>query len=153
MTLSLGRCYPERPLVRIAAWLLERGEAAQDLLREVLAHELAHVVVHERHGRDVRPHGRAWRELMRAAGFTPRVRLALPAELAPPAPRQQRRAGSRRRTASRPIYLHRCPRCSASRLAGRPVRTWHCTACARDGHTDELLIYRLPPGTRTIRRG
>jgi predicted metal-dependent hydrolase len=54
LTRSLGRCYPDRRLVRISAHL----ETATDgLLLEVLCHEMAHLAARELHGRNVRPHG------------------------------------------------------------------------------------------------
>lgn len=39
LTRSLGRCYPERRLIRLAAFL---DEAEKALLEEVLSHELAY---------------------------------------------------------------------------------------------------------------
>jgi len=72
MSRSLGRCHPERKLIRLAGWLREAPDA---LLAEVLCHEVAHVAVHELHGRDCRPHGKEWKALMRSAGFQPRTRI------------------------------------------------------------------------------
>jgi len=85
MTRSLGRCHPERGVIRLASWL---RDAPASLLAEVLCHEVAHVATWELHGRACRPHGAEWRALMRAAGFEPRVRL--PAELVPSAVRARR---------------------------------------------------------------
>ncbi len=47
LTRSLGRCYPERRLIRLAAFLEESENA---LLEEVLCHELAHLAACELHG-------------------------------------------------------------------------------------------------------
>ena len=58
MTRSLGRCYPERRLIRLAAFLREADSA---LLEEVLCHELAHLAARELHGRNIRPHGPEWK--------------------------------------------------------------------------------------------
>jgi predicted SprT family Zn-dependent metalloprotease len=72
MTRSLGRCHPERRLIRLASWL---REAPDVLLAEVLCHEVAHVAVHELHGSDCRPHGSEWKALMRTAGYPARTRI------------------------------------------------------------------------------
>ena len=40
MTRSLGRCYPERRLIRLA---LSLNDAPRALFEEVLCHELAHL--------------------------------------------------------------------------------------------------------------
>ena len=54
LTRSLGRCYPDRRLIRISSHL----EPAPDgLLQKVLCHEMAHLATRELHGRNVRPHG------------------------------------------------------------------------------------------------
>jgi hypothetical protein len=93
MTRSLGRCHPERKTIRLACWL---REAPEPLLVEVMAHETAHVAVHELHGRGCRPHGREWQELMRSAGF--RARARIPEEDLPAIGRRIAHASRRRRT-------------------------------------------------------
>jgi SprT protein len=54
LTRSLGRCYPDRRLIRISSHL---QSAPDGLLQEVLCHEMAHLAARELHGRNVRPHG------------------------------------------------------------------------------------------------
>ena len=54
LTRSLGRCYPERRLIRLAPSL---NDAPRALLEEVLCHELAHLAAREIHGPQIRPHG------------------------------------------------------------------------------------------------
>ena len=80
---SLGNCRPRQSLIRLAAHL-EKGN--EDLLEEVLCHELAHVAVYRRYGRSVRPHGREWKSLISAAGFEPRVRFQRSEGRFPPRP-------------------------------------------------------------------
>lgn len=75
MTRSLGRAYPERCLVRIAA-PLRHGPA--EFLDEILCHEAAHVAVFRLHGRSARPHGPEWQGLVRLAGYEPSTRLRVP---------------------------------------------------------------------------
>ena len=127
---SLGQCRPIQGRIRLAAHL-EQGN--DDLLEEVLCHELAHVAVHRLHGRRVRPHGREWKSLVAAAGFEPRARFDPAAGKFPPRPPRAR-------------WEHRCPVCRATRMAGRPVRNWRCGACYSAGRSGKLIITRVPSG-------
>jgi len=99
---SLGRCQPERRVIRLAAWLRAAPAA---LLAEVLCHEVAHVAVHELHGRSCRPHGAEWKALMRAAGFQARARI--PAAVLPPTGRPQAARRSRRTRVRRRMRARR----------------------------------------------
>jgi predicted SprT family Zn-dependent metalloprotease len=119
----------------LASWLA-RGD--QHLRLEVLCHELAHIALHERHGRHARAHGKEWAALVRAAGFSPTARL------------DQRQTGSRVVPDSvssppqpRAIYRHRCPVCQMERRARRPVRRWLCRGCIEAGLEGNLEIERL----------
>ena len=96
MSRSLGRCQPERKLIRLASWL---REAPDVLLAEVLCHEVAHVAVHELHGRGCRPHGREWKALMRTAGYQARARI--PEDQLPPMWRRVASAGRKPRGSRR----------------------------------------------------
>lgn len=127
---SLGLYDPIRGEVRIASFLLD---APASLVREVLCHEAAHVAVAELHGRSVRPHGREWRALMRAAGFEPRVRLKV--EGLDRLPGRVRRA--------RATWEHHCPVCRLRRRARRPVPQWRCADCRKAGLEGELVITRI----------
>lgn len=121
MTRSIGLAYPARGLIRIRANL---REASESVLREVLCHELAHLVAFQRHGR-VRPHGAEWQALMREAGYEPRVRWAGEA-LPEPTPRRR--------------YLHVCPVCRIHRVARARMRRWRCVICREQGREGALLI-------------
>ena len=127
LTRSLGRCYPDKRLIRIASYL----ESAPDgLLQEVLCHEMAHLATRELHGRNVRPHGREWKALMTSAGFEPRTRL--------PSRNGAPRAGRRRRAST--VYLHRCPVCQLFRAARGLMSRWRCAACVASGLEGRLTI-------------
>jgi predicted SprT family Zn-dependent metalloprotease len=126
---SLGRCHPASGRIRLRADL---AHAADDELREVLCHEAAHIVVYERFGASVRPHGPEWQHLVRQAGYAPQVRAPDPARMEVAA------------RPPRPRYLHRCPVCQSVRVAGRPVRAWHCASCLDAGLPGELIITRDP---------
>jgi hypothetical protein len=72
MTRSLGRCYPNRNLIRIARFVLEESA---ELFREVLCHETAHLAAYHLHGPSIRPHGAEWKALVHEAGYAPTVRF------------------------------------------------------------------------------
>jgi SprT-like family len=93
MRSSLGRAYLDRRLVRLNALLIAPGREA--LLDEVFCHEVAHLVVHERHGRRAAPHGREWRALLRQVGSP--VRVTIPRDECAFLPPEQRRGRRRRR--------------------------------------------------------
>ena len=82
MSRSLGRCYPDRKLIRIAHFVLEESDA---LVQEVLCHEAAHVAAHYLYGSSIRPHGPEWKALMQQAGFPPSVRYGREIFYRPPA--------------------------------------------------------------------
>jgi len=129
LTRSLGRCYPDRRLIRISSHL----EGAPDgLLHEVLCHEMAHLAARELHGRNVRPHGPEWKALMTSAGFEPRTRL--PSPNGAPLLRRSRRAPY--------VYVHRCAVCQAFRPARRRMSRWRCAACVASGLEGRLTITR-----------
>lgn len=125
MRASAGRALCEHGIVRLHAAL---GESQRTLLREVLIHELAHVVVYRRYGPSARPHGPEWQQLVGAAGLEPRVRLpawALPKDDNPA-----------------PTWVHSCPVCHSQRCAKRCVRNWRCARCLEAGLSGELTIER-----------
>lgn len=123
----LGLARPARGEVRLDPSL---RSAPPSRRREVLAHELAHVVVFLRHGPGRRPHGPEWRALLREAGFVPSRTLAGDGPSAPLAPRPARR------------FRHTCPVCHAHRRAGRPMSRWRCAACVANGLEGSLVIER-----------
>jgi len=124
---SLGRCHPASGTIRLHPELFE---APENLLKEVLCHEAAHVAAHLRHGPTVRPHGPEWAGLMREAGYEPRVRMD-PANL--PALLQ-------RSIRPRVLFRHLCRTCGANRMARRAVHRWRCRACTEAGLAGRLEI-------------
>lgn len=134
---AFGRCYQDERLIRLTPSLVG---SQSHLLAEILCHEAAHAAVYERHGRTAKPHGEEWENLMRLAGFEPRVRI-------PVVVRSQTRT-----TTDRVVYLHRCPVCSLSRRAGRPMHRWRCRSCATTRSQGRLEILRQAGATRTRRR-
>lgn len=127
LTRSAGRALPARGQVRLCATL---RSAAPALLREVLSHELAHVVVYLRHGARPKPHGPQWRELVERAGFP--ARTALPVRV-------------RQRVKRSAAYVYACPVCQARRRARRSMPGWRCAACVANG-LDGVLVQERVPG-------
>jgi predicted SprT family Zn-dependent metalloprotease len=72
MRTSLGRCRADTGRININSILLQEHE---ELLKEVVCHEVAHVVAYLRHGKRALPHGREWKQFMVAAGYEPRARV------------------------------------------------------------------------------
>ena len=89
MTRSLGRCYPDRKLIRIARFVLEESD---ELFQEVLCHEAAHLAAYHLHGRSIRPHGHEWKALVQKAGYPPAVRFKKSKLKRVPAPPKRKRA-------------------------------------------------------------
>ncbi len=132
---SLGRCRPATGRITIRASLLD-GDPG--LLEEVLCHEAAHVAARVLAGPEARPHGAEWRELVRAAGFEPRIRrgedVGDVGDVAP--------AGSGR-TSGRFRYEHRCPVCQSVRYANTPLPRWRCLECAEAGLAGAMEVRRV----------
>lgn len=137
LTSALGRCTPRSGSIRLNPGLLD---APPESLREVVCHEAAHVAAWLVHGRCTRPHGREWRNLMRLAGYEPRVRWA---EGSVPL------AVRRRRPAV--VYIHACPVCGANWAAKRRVSQWRCAACVDAGLDGRLVIASRRAARETAR--
>lgn len=71
---SLGRTRVDAHKVSLNPLLTSANE---QLLDEVLCHELAHIAIYERFGTSVKPHGPEWTALVRKAGFKPRLRHSI----------------------------------------------------------------------------
>jgi SprT-like protein len=122
-----------------------RVELNPRLLREhpgqllpTLAHELAHVAVHLRHG-EAAPHGVQWRVLMVSAGFLPTVCHNLPVE-----PLRRRRRRFR--------YLHRCSDCGYHFVARRVRRDVYCIACGPEMAWDVFRVPDTPAGRKLLEK-
>jgi predicted SprT family Zn-dependent metalloprotease len=100
------------------------------MLREVIAHEAAHVVVFDRFFHDARPHGPEWAELMRVIGYEPRATLV--------------KCGYRRPRHNARRVRHFCPICHFSRFAKRRMGAWRCPECRAIGLEGVLEIERVP---------
>ena len=131
---SLGICYPDRKLIRLHPLLVEPKN--EDLLREVVCHESAHIVAPFKAGRRVKPHGPEWQALVAECGYKPRIRIEVPGF---PTPSQER---TRVKKAPR-SYEHRCPVCQTWRLASRPQQRWRCAECVDSGLDGKLSITSL----------
>jgi SprT protein len=126
---SLGRCTPARGHIVLNVWLTS---GAPRRFAAVLCHEAAHVAAFLLYGRAIRPHGSEWAALVRAAGYSPELRTAVPRSIAAP-----------RREMRRPTLYrmeHRCPVCQSMRWARRPMPGWRCTDCLAAGLDGAMII-------------
>ncbi len=133
---SLGRSYPQRGLIRLHTQLCSSDNEGKEkvALREVLCHEAAHIAVFSIHGSDARPHGAEWQNLVRLAGFEPRVRA-----VSDVSPAVARDAGE----TILPVE-HRCPVCHAVRFGRRRMRSWRCAECVSVGLDGVMSIVQQP---------
>lgn len=123
ITKSLGRTQPAAKHIRLNPQL---KSCSNELLEEVLCHELAHIAAHHLHGDSIRPHGPEWQALVRAAGFTPSVRIEADIGLNP--------------LAQSKCYTHYCPVCHSRRTAKKPMKRWRCAECVANGLPGTLVI-------------
>lgn len=141
MTRALARAYPRLKTIRISTRVLELENDA--FLREIVVHEAAHLACYLKHGARIRPHGREWQELVRQAGYEPRVCFDSGSVEGMPAPRQRPR-----------VYQHRCPVCHWTHLARTTNRRWRCAICVRAGREGRLVVRKVGgEGTRFEARG
>jgi len=122
---TLGRTRIDLYRVRINTILTD---ASEELLDEVICHELAHIAVYKLYGATARPHGKEWRELLRRAGFRPRLKAEID---------DDRTLKDQRR------YEHICPICQVVRYAKRPMTQWRCATCIDACLGGKLVIRRI----------
>jgi predicted SprT family Zn-dependent metalloprotease len=116
MRTALGRALLREGRVELNARLLMR-EPGQ--LIPTLAHELAHLVVHHRHGRQP-PHGTRFGQLMRSIRMTDQATHKMD-------------VGDLRRGRRRYLYRHQCATCGAVFIARSVRRNVYCRACGPPG--------------------
>jgi len=126
----------------IARWVVEshtvelstRFFDRQHDQREILCHELAHAAVVTLRGRSERPHGSAWCQLLREAGYEPKTHLV--------SARRIHAAATAERSPL--VYEHRCPVCHAVRYGKRSVKSWRCAECVGAGLSGNLIVAAMP---------
>jgi len=123
-------CYsPGKKEIRLNMLLLSQDN--EGLLLQVLCHEAAHVVNHERNGTTLKPHGPEWRTLVAEAGYTPSTSIEINTPGTP---------GMNRRTKIR--YEYRCPVCQNVQYANKPMPGWRCGDCLAAGLGGELIAVK-----------
>lgn len=133
---SLAKTYPTSQRISLHRAL---EFAPRKVLIEVLCHEAAHVVVgqqlHAQHRNRPRPHGPEWRQLMRIAGYEPRLAAKCPGTA-----RHLRDIRPSPQPKSRQRVVHICPVCHLQRTAQRVVPQWRCAHCISVGLDGMLEI-------------
>lgn len=100
---TAGRAYPQESRICLSAPLL----TTEERVRETLLHEYAHLVVYERYGAQVQPHGAEWEAIMQRLGVTPERTHRYPC-LPTPKPRR--------------TLIYRCQRCGEEIPRVRPLK-------------------------------
>lgn len=136
LTTTLGRACFTDLRVELNPRLLNEHP---DELIPTLGHELAHLVVYDRHGKSAPPHGREFRLLLRRLQLPDNARHHLP-------------VAHLRRTRSRYLYLHRCSVCGRSFLARSVRRQYYCVACGPDMEWDVFRAPNTPAGRTLLER-
>jgi predicted SprT family Zn-dependent metalloprotease len=140
-TRRLGSADPVARRIRLRS---DAPEWSPKLLREVLVHELAHLVVHAQYG-PVKAHGVEWQGLMRAACMPAAAMRVGPCDQQPTRLAGERPGPAKWGQRRRLLYAHRCPVCQMVRFARRPVPTWRCRACVEAGLEGLLEVTKAEP--------
>ena len=123
ITRSLGRTQPASKIVRLNPRLIT---SKRDVFKAVVCHELAHIAAQHLHGGSIRPHGREWQALVRAAGHEPCVQMEVELGITPV--KQDK------------CYTHYCPVCHTRRTAKKQMKRWRCGECVANGLSGILEI-------------
>jgi len=126
LTRSLGRSQPLKKVIRLNS---ELSTKLNDLLEEVICHELAHVAAVHLHGDSIKPHGEEWKALVRMAGFEPSIKLRVIGEASVEKARKR--------------YKHICPVCHSHQISRTRMTRWRCRACVASGLPGELQIEEI----------
>lgn len=126
---TFARCHPLQHRIVMREDL---ARAPYCFLAEVVCHELAHLATYRLHGPLAKPHGKEWQELVRSAGFEPRIRIQNVSAEKP----------IRKRRISTTIFEHRCPVCQIVKVSRRRVVNWRCAACLDSGLDGAMVITR-----------
>ncbi|MFP4105324.1 MAG: SprT-like domain-containing protein [Phycisphaerae bacterium] len=110
---TLGRAFLKEDRVELNPRLLTENP---DQFVPTLAHELAHLVVHHRHGPVAKPHGTQFRYLMQQLGLSSKATHKVP-------------VGHLKQKRRRYLYLHRCETCGVSFIARSIRRNVYCRQC------------------------
>ncbi|MFW6195101.1 MAG: SprT-like domain-containing protein, partial [Chloroflexota bacterium] len=112
MTRTLGSYSPSKRQIAISHRLLNEG--ADEDVRAVLLHEVAHAIVHHRHG-EARPHGSLFKQVCREIGAEPSARATV----------------SLRPDRAQARYVFSCPGCKRTLSRKRLSRFARCRCGAR----------------------
>ena len=108
MRRTLGSYTPSQKQIAISSRLLAMGDEAD--IRQVVLHEVAHAIVHARHGKNTSAHGREFRAVCDEMGIKPRRHVDVSTE----------------RWQSRVRFLSKCGHCKGIIVRKRRVRSVRC---------------------------
>ncbi|MEX0763079.1 MAG: SprT-like domain-containing protein [Dehalococcoidia bacterium] len=131
MTRTLGSFAPSRKTITLSARLLAFG--THDQQRQVLLHELAHVIVHHRTP-NARAHGREFRDACQLVGADPTRFVDVPVSS----------------WAGRARHAFRCPSCGATALRKRRAKLVRCDCGQRVEPRRWALVALDPNGGQRV---
>ncbi|MFN7172122.1 MAG: SprT-like domain-containing protein [Fimbriimonadaceae bacterium] len=99
---TAGRAHLKQSLITLSVNLCINEER----VRGVLLHEYAHLMVYDRHGASVRPHGLEWKQAMKEMGEPPLVRHSFEVV----------------RNTKRTVALYQCERCKTELALRKRLR-------------------------------
>ena len=123
LRVSLGRTDPENREIRLNPLL---RTTARKHLKEVVCHELAHIVDFKTQKSTTPSHGSTWRRLMSSAGYVPRAMIRFD------------KPESARAVAKK--YLYRCLTCQSRRIVSMRYRNYKCVSCSSVGIASEIHV-------------
>jgi predicted SprT family Zn-dependent metalloprotease len=134
LTKSLGRCLPNKGLIRLNPILLKPKHST--ICEEVICHEAAHYVVFLKNGLNCRPHGKEWKDLLIVAGYVPSVKLK--------SSMLNNENSVRKIKKSRINYHHSCLICHSVWIYKKPKHNAICPHCEGGGTISRLTIKTNP---------
>lgn len=139
----LGTCNWSRKRIRLSAHMLTRYDHEQ--IVDTLRHEVAHAIAHERHGLNIKPHGREWKAYAVLLGARPRASVPpTPEQLAAARALREARARQRSRagTSSRGRSSQRRGRTTAPAPSGSGKSPFFVASLGREIRKGDVFLWQ-----------
>lgn len=74
--IAAGKYYPKRDLINLNRDLIQ--QYPDEMINNILCHEVAHHITYKLYGGRVKPHGKEWKEICGSIGGVPEIYHSLP---------------------------------------------------------------------------